>query len=321
MVMVICLAHWPPPSMGSDGTTAGHSLSDAEMQKILLANGNGNGNGNYGNISEFHFLITGGYRPEKNNLVKYVVSVRTSRERKFFGDNHFCGGAVISTTVILTAGHCLYSGTTRIKASRLKVVAGTPRRLQRTDVTQVRDVDAVKPHPKYTPKRLKNDIGLLLLKKALNPNPEFVQIIPLSTATPAAGLKCTVVGWGTVIQFGPTPDEAVNGDVSVNDNSFCSSLEGFGKGMLCASDASDHEVDSCQGDSGGPLMCDDIVVGVVSFGAGCGEPNSAGVYSNVHYFGDWIRTNGGTRHAVAVTLPLLISQLLLLLLLPMLLCF
>ncbi|XP_034139186.1 trypsin eta [Drosophila guanche] len=273
----------------------------------------GNGNGDYGNTSEFHFLITGGYRPETNNLVKYVVSVRTNRERKFFGDNHFCGGAVVSSTVILTAAHCLYSGTTRIKASRMQVVAGTPRRLQRTGQTQVRDVHAAKPHPKYTPKRLKNDIGLLLLKKPLNPNGHFVQIIPLSTATPQPGLKCTVVGWGTVIQFGPTPDEAVNGDVSVNDNAFCDSLEGFGKGMICASDAADHEVDSCQGDSGGPLMCDNIVVGVVSFGAGCGEPNSAGVYSNVYYFRDWIKTNSSTRYEVAVNLQLLLSQLLLLL--------
>ncbi|XP_034654491.1 trypsin-3 [Drosophila subobscura] len=307
-------AHWPPSSIGSDdlgkrepATTAATGLPDAEMRKMLLTNRD------YGNMSEFHFLITGGYRPETNNLVKYVVSVRTNRERKFFGDNHFCGGAVISSTVILTAGHCLYSGTTRIRASRIKVVAGTPRRLQRTGQTQVRDVYAVKPHPKYTPKRLKNDIGLLLLKKPLNPNGQFVQIIPLSTATPQPGLKCTVVGWGTVIQFGPTPDEAVNGDVSVNDNSFCGSLEGFGKGMICASDATDHEVDSCQGDSGGPLMCDNIVVGVVSFGAGCGEPNSAGVYSNVHYFRDWIKTNSSTRYEVAVTVQLLLSQLLLLL--------
>ncbi|XP_002021916.2 trypsin-3 [Drosophila persimilis] len=289
------------------GQWSGSSMLDQDTEKLLRTNGS------HGKMSDFHFLITGGYRPEKNNLVKYVVSVRSEQERKFFGDNHFCGGAVISTKVILTAGHCLYKGTSRIKASRIRIVAGTPRRLQRTDQTQIREVSSAKPHPKYSPRQLKNDIGLLLLKKDLSPDGEFVQIITLSSSSPPPGLKCTVVGWGTVIQFGPTPDEAVNGDVAVNDKSFCSSLEGFSKGMICASDANDHEVDSCQGDSGGPLMCNSIVVGVVSFGAGCGEPKSAGVYTDVSFFGDWIKSNSSTRNEVAVTLSFVLIHLLMLL--------
>ncbi|KAM8719514.1 hypothetical protein ACLKA7_005708 [Drosophila subpalustris] len=250
---------------------------------------------------EFRFLVTGGYRPENNVLVKYAVSVRSAKERKFFGDNHFCGGAIISSKSILTAAHCLYIGGSKLRANRVKIVAGTPRRLVQTKNTQELSVEKIRPHPKYSHTLLTNDIGIIKLKEPIKLNQDFATIIPINDRDPKAGLLCTVVGWGTVIQYGPTPDEAVNGDVTINTNSYCANIPGFKKGMLCASNANDYEVDSCQGDSGGPLICDNKVVGVVSFGTGCGEPDSAGVYTDVYYFRDWIGRNAECR--LATRLP------------------
>ncbi|XP_017126652.2 uncharacterized protein LOC108145627 isoform X2 [Drosophila elegans] len=39
-------------------------------------------------------------------LAKYIVSIRSRTPRKFFGDNHFCGGVIVSQKYILTAAHC-----------------------------------------------------------------------------------------------------------------------------------------------------------------------------------------------------------------------
>lgn len=60
------------------------------------------------------------------------------------------------------------------------------------------------------------------------------------------------------------------------------------EGMVCAGNLTKGSIDSCQGDSGGPFICNKILVGVVSFGKGCGLPYFPGVYANVSYFRSWI---------------------------------
>jgi secreted trypsin-like serine protease len=55
-------------------------------------------------------------------------------------------------------------------------------------------------------------------------------------------------------------------------------------------------VDTCQGDSGGPLSCPLasgvwVLEGVTSFGAECAKRGSAGVYTKVENYLDWIANN------------------------------
>jgi secreted trypsin-like serine protease len=61
-------------------------------------------------------------------------------------------------------------------------------------------------------------------------------------------------------------------------------------GQLCA--GSDEGRDTCKGDSGGPLVWNrgsvPYLVGLVSFGPGCGQSGTPGVYTDVRHYAGWI---------------------------------
>jgi trypsin len=50
---------------------------------------------------------------------------------------------------------------------------------------------------------------------------------------------------------------------------------------------------ACQGDSGGRLGGAEFLIGIVSWGAGCAEPNYPGVGSNVAKLKDFISEQTG----------------------------
>jgi secreted trypsin-like serine protease len=78
-----------------------------------------------------------------------------------------------------------------------------------------------------------------------------------------------------------------------------------GPGQICAG-LEQGTKDSCQGDSGGPLVVvgdDDCPrqVGIVSWGHGCAEKQSYGVYTRISHYADWIQKHSGPLDGVFAT--------------------
>lgn len=56
---------------------------------------------------------------------------------------------------------------------------------------------------------------------------------------------------------------------------------------MCAGDEDDGK-DACNGDGGGPLTADGLLIGIVSWGQGCGRKPFSGVYTRVSHCVEWI---------------------------------
>merc|ERR1711874_46945 len=145
-----------------------------------------------------------------------------------------------------------------------------------------------------------NDIALIKLSRPVNFSSEVLPVC-LPPRTPTYTNKvATVTGWGTTSSGGSTSDVLREVDVRVWSNLECERTQ-YGSAikdtMLCAASQHGHGgQDSCQGDSGGPLVFQDggsnyDLIGVVSWGNGCGLQNFPGVYTRVSKYLDWIKTN------------------------------
>lgn len=107
---------------------------------------------------------------------------------------------------------------------------------------------------------------------------------------------CFVSGWGNTKNAQETRDKLRAAYVpSVNQNECQKTYDRFGDitdRMICAGYKKGGK-DACQGDSGGPLVSNNKLIGVVSWGYMCAQPDYPGVYSRVASVRSWIDENTG----------------------------
>ncbi|XP_075626070.1 enteropeptidase [Balearica regulorum gibbericeps] len=237
----------------------------------------------------------------ENNQTKIVGGSDARREAwpwivsLHFNSRPVCGASLVSDEWLVTAAHCVYGR--QLKPSQWKAVLGL---YDQSDITQlstvVQNIDQIIINPHYMKRTKDSDIALMHLQYKVQYT-DYIQPIclPEKNQQFLPGINCSIAGWGSIVNEGPTSDILQEAEVPLISNEKCQQQMpeySITENMICAG-YDIGGVDSCQGDSGGPLTFEDgntwFLVGVTSFGYECALPKRPGVYVRVTMFVDWIK--------------------------------
>ncbi|WP_329402112.1 serine protease [Streptomyces melanogenes] len=224
------------------------------------------------------------------SVENHPYAVALSSRTRFGGTRagQFCGGAVVAPTKVVTAAHCLSKEVLGANGVRdLKVIAGRSQlRSGKGQEVVVRDTWV---NPGYSPVTNAGDLAVLTLASAL-PESYVIGLAGPGDAAYAPGTAAAVFGWGDTSGRGSYAASLRSAPVQVLSDGACeraypgnSEGEYLGATMLCAGDLRGGH-DACQGDSGGPLVAHGRLIGLVSWGSGCGQAESPGVYTRISAF-------------------------------------
>ncbi|XP_025414015.1 trypsin-like [Sipha flava] len=230
--------------------------------------------------------IMGGRQSEKLRW-PWQVAVFNGRKKLV------CGGTLVAPGWVLTAAHCTRRKlSVRLNEHDLSVDEG-----DEFDV----GVDRVVVHPEYNPNTIDNDMALLKLRSSdtetnggYHPQPACLPVSDFHQTKRKPAL-CVVLGWGKVrSQHSYGSHVLREARVPIVGRRTCRAAYRrylITENMMCAG-YRDGRSDTCAGDSGGPLLCRMrgrwTVVGVTSFGDGCGRRAKYGVYATVANNVRWI---------------------------------
>ncbi|XP_063301792.1 acrosin [Pelobates fuscus] len=237
--------------------------------------------------------VVGGKDAQPGNW-PWTVSIQEPDED---GYKHLCGGVLLNDIWVMTAAHCFKDRGSDFFSWRL--VLGATQLSKLGPEVEIRGIKEKNVHEQYYKETQKNDIALLMLNESVVFD-DYIQpaCLPAKTANLYQMTECYIAGWGvTEEESSESNDILQEAQVQIISNKLCNSPDWYNGNIgvynICAG-YDKGGIDSCQGDSGGPLMCKKkraklfSVVGVTSWGEGCGKKNNPGVYSSTKYFFNWL---------------------------------
>lgn len=229
---------------------------------------------------------------------------------------HQCGASIINQHWAVTAAHCVVSELDErvlLEPADLNLRAGSNKN---DEGGTVHGVTQIIPHQLYDPDVYDYDIALLKVKPPFRfrPNIRSVKLPPWNYSA-VTGAKARVSGWGhsqvvrasaaVMAQNKLLTNRSVRqqesnllrkANVTILGRGLCHEIyPELTTRMLCAGRHPKGGRDACHGDSGGPLVSRRILIGIVSWGIGCGLGRFPGVYTRVSVLRDWITNTTGLR--------------------------
>ncbi|GAA3894969.1 serine protease [Streptomyces sp. NPDC003631] len=231
-------------------------------------------------------VVIGGFPVD---ISKSPWTVALSSRDRFGGTRagQFCGGVVVDRSRVLTAAHCMSAavlGAPPGQVPDLKVITG------RTDLMSAQGkeipVAATWVNPTYNSLTNAGDFAVLTLASPL-PASSVIGMAAAGDPAYQPGTQATVYGWGDTTGAADYERSLRGANLQVLQDNACGKAYPGGldgkyqpASMLCAGMPQGGH-DACQGDSGGPLVAMGRLIGLVSWGSGCGQPGSPGVYTRV----------------------------------------
>ncbi|WP_419998441.1 S1 family serine peptidase [Streptomyces boninensis] len=233
-------------------------------------------------------VVVGG-KPVQIGDSPWIVAL-TSREQ--YGrerSGQFCAGVLIAPAKVITVAHCLTRqvlGAPLEEVRDLRVVAG--RGNLRGGAGQEIKIRQAWVNPDYDSWTNAGDIAVLTLERPATRGKPIQMAAGGDDDAYEAGGAARVYGWGDTKGDGSYATSLHAAEVKVLGDRMCRSAYPAGsldgtyttRSMLCAGVPAGGK-DACQGDSGGPLVAKGRLIGLVSWGNGCGERGNPGVYTRI----------------------------------------